>query len=103
MILYQINKNKNIDKITVKGHALFGDYGTDIVCASVSTAIIMTVNAIEVLGYQTCVKTKLKAGNFEIKVLESNSVVEGLLTNLEYTLNELTTQYETYIKNQKEG
>ena len=34
------------NKIIIKGHADYDDYGKDIVCASVSSIVITTVNAI---------------------------------------------------------
>ena len=47
MIKVLIKKEKNnIKKITMNGHANYDDYGKDIVCASVSTLVISTVNAI---------------------------------------------------------
>ena len=40
------NNNGLVEKISIKGHAMYDDYGKDIVCASVSTMVITTVNAI---------------------------------------------------------
>ena len=37
---------KNNDKVIIKGHANYADYGKDIVCASVSSIVITTVNGI---------------------------------------------------------
>lgn len=98
-----LNKNQRINKVTVKGHALFGEYGTDIVCASVSTALIVTANAIEVLGYKNDCQVKVEEGFFELKVINDHDIIQGLLENLKYTFNELEAQYHSYIKNQKEG
>ena len=42
MIKVSIDKNK----IEIKGHAYFDDIGKDIVCASVSSIVITTINAI---------------------------------------------------------
>ncbi|HLT00333.1 MAG TPA: ribosomal-processing cysteine protease Prp [Acholeplasma sp.] len=95
-------ENDQIKHIKVKGHALFGDYGTDIVCASVSTALIMTANAIEILGLNDHIQTKVKSGDFELKVKKYNPTVEGLLQNLKYTFSELEAQYNSHIKNLKE-
>ncbi|VEU82631.1 ribosomal-processing cysteine protease Prp [Acholeplasma hippikon] len=104
MIKYKVKKNDDhIETIKVEGHALFGAYGTDIVCASVSTGLIMTANAIEILGYKDKISLKVEEGFFELQVLQTNSIIEGLLNNLVYTLNELEAQYRTYIKYQKEA
>ncbi|CDR31145.1 Predicted ribosomal protein [Acholeplasma oculi] len=104
MIQYRFHKdNGTIQNVHVEGHALFGAHGTDIVCSAVSTALIMTANAIEILGFKKQFKVKIESGFFELNVIKSNDTIEGLLKNLEYTMNELETQYKTYIKNQKEG
>ena len=39
-----IRNNNKIKKISVMGHAMYEDYGKDIVCAGVSTLVISTVN-----------------------------------------------------------
>lgn len=104
MIKYHFKKeNGYIKALNVKGHSLFGEYGTDIVCSAVSTALIVTVNAIETLGYKENFYAKVEEGNFELLIYSTNEVIEGLLINLEYTFNELEAQYKTYIKNHKEG
>lgn len=104
MIKFTFKKDQGLIKtISVKGHALFGEYGSDIVCASVSTALIVTANALETLGYKEQFFAKVEEGNFELEVYQSDSIIQGLLSNLEYTLNELEAQYKPYIKNQKEG
>lgn len=40
-------KNKGIKSIELNGHALFADYGSDIVCAAVSVLSLNTFNSIE--------------------------------------------------------
>ena len=45
MITVEIINNKIIK---VLGHADYAQYGSDIVCASVSTAVYMSINQIEV-------------------------------------------------------
>ena len=42
MIKVEIENNK----IEIKGHSNYDDYGKDIVCASVSSIVITTINAI---------------------------------------------------------
>ena len=45
MIKIKLEKNNdNIKNIIIKGHALYDDYGKDIVCASVSSTIITSVS-----------------------------------------------------------
>ncbi|NLK12799.1 MAG: ribosomal-processing cysteine protease Prp [Candidatus Phytoplasma sp.] len=102
MIKYQFTKeNNHIQEIKVTGHANYAEHGEDIVCAAVSTAIIVTANAIEVLNLKDKVQLDLDEGYFKLEVNQVDEIVEGLLTNLEYTLNDLEITYSQYIKNQK--
>lgn len=102
MIKYHFSKEDNyIKEVKVTGHAGFAEHGEDIVCAAVSTAIIVTANAMEVLKIKDKVQLDLDEGYFKLEVHENNEIVQGLLTNLEYTLNDLEITYSQYIKNQK--
>ncbi len=99
MITYkQSFNNQNLDSITVSGHALFAPYGEDIVCAAVSTAIIMTINAIEKLNEKHNIKVDLKEGYVKITVLNLTDVVKGLLENLTYSLADIKRQFPKYLK-----
>ena len=62
-------------QFSIKGHAMFDDYGRDIVCASVTSAVELTANGItEVLG----VKAKVDAFENEIRLkLPENSPKEA--------------------------
>lgn len=99
-------KYKKIDgrikQITVSGHAQFKPHGQDIVCAAVSAATLVTANAIEHLALDHLIDLTVDEGYFNLTLKESNDIVEKLLDNLEYTLNDFEKQYPKYIKNQKE-
>lgn len=98
-----IYKNEFINSIEVKGHANYDVKGKDIVCAAVSTAIIVTYNAIKHLNLDNNVTHKINDGYFLINVLNNNDIVNSLLKNLEHTLIELEKDYKKYMKHQKEG
>lgn len=93
----------SIQEITVKGHAQFKPKGKDIVCAAVSTATLVTANAIEHLALNHLIDLTVEDGYFKLTCLASNDIIERLLDNLEYTLLSFEKQYPKYIKNQKEG
>lgn len=38
-------KDNNLERIIIKGHAMYDDFGKDIVCAAVSSMVITSVNA----------------------------------------------------------
>lgn len=94
-------KNGQIESVKVTGHAGFAKKGADIVCAAVSTAVIMTANALESLKVNEKVNLVVREGYFEAHILSHDSVVDGLFNNLEYTFNELVKEYPKYMKNQK--
>ncbi len=85
--------------ITVKGHAGYQVYNKDIVCASVSTALIMTLNLIEKLnlGYNV-LESKIDEGYFSLLVNKGNEVLDAISFNLDFTLESLSKQYPKYIK-----
>lgn len=94
-------KNGQIESVRVTGHAEFAKHGADIVCAAVSTAVIMTANALESLKVDQYVDLHVKEGYFTAIIKSHDSVVDGLFNNLEYTFNDLEKQYPKYMKNQK--
>ena len=99
MITYQKKyQAKALDTIIVSGHSLFAEYGNDIVCAAVSTAVIMTINAIETLGQKDRIKVKIESGYVKIKVLKTSEIVDGLLRNLIYSLEDIKSQYPNNLK-----
>ncbi len=94
MIRVEISKKK----ITVKGHANQATYGNDIVCASVSTAVIMSVNQILVFDKAHCIETDITDGNACINIISEDEIVNKVIDNLVFTLKDLELQYPKYIK-----
>lgn len=48
-VIVSVDKNGDYKSIEFSGHALFADYGKDVVCAAVSILALNTLNSIEVL------------------------------------------------------
>ena len=97
MIKVKVLKNKDeIREITIKGHALFDDYGKDIVCAAVSTLAITTINNIIVLD--DSLRVQEDAGFIKISVLSKTNVNQKLLNNMVNMLKELEGQYPKNIE-----
>jgi len=92
-----------IKYIEVSGHAMYANSGKDIVCASVSTALIVTINALEKLNVLDHIKYEIEEGYFQCEVLDDDIQVKALLDNLVYSLTDLSNQYPKYIKIKKEG
>lgn len=85
------------NKITIKGHANFDDYGNDIVCASISSIVITTVNGILRINNQS-VSIEENEGLIIINLLKEDSNVNLLLENMISLLQELETKYPKNIK-----
>ena len=83
--------------ITIKGHANYDDKGKDIVCASVSSIVITTINAIieidnEAIDYSD-VDNKI-----EIRVIKDDEIVNKLINNMILLLEQLENDYKEYVK-----
>lgn len=98
MIKVSIKKEGSfISEIHIKGHSGYDVFGRDIVCASVSTMTITTINAI--IRYdETSISYNQDEGLVNLVVLKHSEVVDLLLENFVSLLKELETQYKKYIK-----
>lgn len=103
IVVKSVSDKQSLRQLTVTGHANYGAKGEDIVCAAVSTAVIVTANAIEHLNLNHVIEVDVQEGYFKIIQKTDNASVTALINNLEYTLDELEKQYPKYIKKQKEG
>ena len=57
------------DQIKLEGHSNFSEYGTDIVCASISSITITTINALLRID-KDCIKYEEKDGFIKIDILK---------------------------------
>lgn len=95
MIQVEIKKNKQNEILFVKcsGHAMYDDYGKDIVCAAVSTAMITSINAILKLEEKS-IKVTQKESYLKIEVIHSTNITNALLENLEDSLSDIAKNYK---------
>ena len=97
MIKVNVNKKDNqIDSIVLSGHAMYDDYGKDIVCASVSSIVITTVYAIirinnDAIEYR-------QDDDLVITIKLHDKVTDLLIENMLELLTELEKQYKKNIK-----
>jgi len=94
-------KDNNIKQINIKGHADYDDYGKDIVCSSVSSITITTVNAILMFD-KNYISYNEKKDNFEIVINENNDITNKLIKNMINLLMELSQDYPKNIKIEEE-
>ena len=87
--------------ITVSGHANFDEYGKDIVCASVSSIVTTSVNAI--LSFdKNAIKYTVKEGLISIEKISNDDTTDTLLGNMINVLEDLANDYPKNIKIERE-
>ena len=94
-----IGKN---DKIILSGHALFDDYGKDIVCAGVSSVVTTTINAILTFD-KNYISYQKEQDKLEINIIVHNEIVDNLINNMIDMLNNIEEDYPRNIKIRKEN
>lgn len=92
-----IKININEDEITIKGHSGYAEEGFDIVCASVSSISITTVNALLSID-EDCIEYKENDGYLNIKINKHNEIIDKLINNMINLLKELEKDYKKYIE-----
>jgi len=102
-IYVQRNSQNQLQRITIQGHAEYGEYGKDIVCAAVSGISIGLVNAIEkLLGVQVATKSS-KPGWLDccLPVDVDADVLPKVVLLLEAmveALSDVAAQYPQYVQ-----
>ena len=92
-----IRNNNNIKKISILGHAMYDEYGKDIVCASVSTLVISTVNNILSINSNT-IKVEQSGSKIIIEYILKDNIIDILINNMISNLNTLANNYPKNIK-----
>lgn len=91
----------NDKKIIITGHADYEEYGKDIVCASVSSIVITSVNAALKLEEKSLEYVE-KTDKLTINILSSNKSILIIMENMIELLEELSLTYKKNIKIIKE-
>lgn len=85
-------------KFEINGHAGFADFGHDVVCAGVSSAVQMCANGItEVIGYPAKVICHENLISVELSKSDVNSSCEVLVSALVLQLRVISEAYEDTI------
>ena len=107
IIIQEILKSGYIDILVYRTYVYFNtntkiyyaDYGYDIVCASISTACIVTANLIEKLNLSyNIIDLVCDEGYFRLSVKTIDETLNGIFENLEYTMEDISKQYPKYLK-----
>ena len=93
MIKVVINKNK----IEITGHAGYDDYGKDIVCASVSSIVITTINNVLDID-EDSILYEDNDNKIKIEIKKDDEIVNKLINNMVLLLENLEKDYPKNIK-----
>ena len=98
MIKVKINYDDNYVKgFKVTGHANFADYGKDIVCASVSSIVITSINL--ALSFDSdSLEYKEDTGLIDVVIKKQDNIINKVFINMIDMLKELETNYSKNIK-----
>ncbi len=86
-----------INNFKITGHANFARYGKDIVCASVSSIVITSVN-LAITFDSDSVDYNEKEGFIDVKVMKKDETINKVFQNMVNMLKELEEQYSKNIK-----
>lgn len=94
--VFRLHENR-LTGFTLKGHANMGDEGLDIVCAAVSSAAYMTVNALTDVIFEN-VELDVADGYLHCNVLNGSESAQVLLRSFRFHMEQLQEEYPRAIK-----
>ena len=97
MIKVVINGIDRVNNIKISGHSGYSESGSDIVCASVSSICITTVNGIINID-NSAIKYEESEGYLYINVIKHSDTIDKLINNMISLLEELKEDYKDYIE-----
>ena len=88
--MIKVVKNDNV--ITISGHANSAEYGKDIVCASVSSIIYTTINALKKIK-ESSIDVEDNSSKMIIKLLVEDEITKCLTENMMELLKSIEEDY----------
>ena len=92
-----VKENSNYKKISILGHAMYDDYGKDIVCSAASSIATTTINGILTLD-EGSLSYQVNKEGLIIENISDNEITQKLLGNMVNLLEQLEEQYPTNIE-----
>ena len=93
MIKVEVTK----DRITFLGHAMYSDYGKDIVCAAASSIMMTTVESIAAFDSQA-IEVEEVNNKVTLVIKKNDNITNTLINTMLNLLNELVKKYPKNIK-----
>ena len=98
MIQVKVEKeHAKYKKVTILGHAMYDDYGKDIVCSAASSIVTTTVNGILALDKNSLSYMVSKKG-ISINIKNEDATTQILIGNMVSLLKELENNYPANIE-----
>lgn len=88
---------RNDNKIIISGHAGYDEYGKDIVCASVSSIVITTINALIEIDPDS-IYYEDTGNKMTIDILKDDDITKKLVNNMILLLENLENDYKEFVK-----
>lgn len=102
MIKVKLTKDNNkYREIIIKGHALYDDFGKDIICAAVSSTAITSINACLSIDSNSLVYDDYDG--LTIEVIKEDIVTTKIINNMISSLYELEDAYPKNIQIKEEN
>ena len=92
-----LKKDNDLKKIVIYGHAMYDDFGKDIVCSSVSSIIITTVNGIISINEDAISYEYIEDGLI-LEIKSYDNVTLKLIDNMLELLTKLSKDYPKNIR-----
>ena len=90
-------ENDKVNYIKISGHSGYADAGSDIVCASISTICVTTVNALVRYNENSILYTD-NDGLLEMGIMIHDEVIDMLVINMVELFENLSSQYPKNVK-----
>lgn len=90
-------KGANFEKISILGHAMYDDYGKDIVCSAASSIVTTTINGLLAINRES-INYLVSSKGMTISILSTDRTTQILIKNMISLLKELETNYKDNIE-----